>query len=83
MTKLSHAQLWQGCLDAVCSEIEDWGLSPDAEETLCRQIHDEIISRREIRDEADWQAAYDPERIAARDEAYRRNMIAAGRGGQV
>ena len=83
MTKLSASQLWHGCLDAVCSEIEDWGLEPDAIDTLCAQIRDELVGRAELAAEKAHEEAYDPERIASRDEAYRRNMIAAGRGRQL
>lgn len=70
-------------LDDACEAIEAWALTPDDEAALITNLRGELQARRENRAEADWQAAYDPESIAARGEAYRRNMIAAGRGGQV
>jgi hypothetical protein len=83
VTKLSESQTFNGCLDAVCSEIEDWGLEPDQQVALTRQILDELAGRRELAAEQAHAIAYDPERQAAANEAYRRNMIAAGRGNQL
>lgn len=78
---MTRAPNWS--LDAVCEEIESHDLTPEQEADLCGLLLGELQARREIRNEAAYAEAYDPERIAARDEAYRRNMIAAGRGGML
>lgn len=78
---MTRAPNWS--LDAVCEEIESHDLTTDQEADLCGLILGELQARRENRNEAAWEAAYDPERIAARGEAHRRNMIAAGRGGML
>lgn len=70
-------------LDAVCEEIESHDLTPEQEADLCGLILGELQARREIRNEAAYEIANDPESIAARGETYRRDMIAAGRGNQL
>lgn len=67
-------------LDAACEEIESHDLTPAQEADLCGLLLGELTARRENRAEAAYAEASDPERIAARDEAHRRDMIAAGRG---
>ena len=70
-------------LDATCEEIEALDLTPDQIEAMLTDLPRELAARRENRAEAAYAEEYDPERIAARGEAYRREMIAAGRGAQL
>tara|TARA_Y100000310_G_C20662915_1_gene805774 strand:+ start:554 stop:799 length:246 start_codon:yes stop_codon:yes gene_type:complete len=74
---MTRAPNWS--LDAVCEEIESHDLTPEQEADLCGLILGELQARRENRNEAAYAEAYDPERIAARDVDYRRQLIAAGR----
>lgn len=70
-------------LDAVCEVCEEFGLSLQEVKFLAADLAGEFEAREEARAEAAWERAYDPETIAQREEYYRRQMIAAGRGGQV
>ena len=80
---MTRSTYTNNALEAACEAIEEWELTPEEEAALVWNLLGELIARREIREEAAWAEVYDPERIAGRQEAYRRNMIAAGRGRQL
>ncbi|WP_282027095.1 hypothetical protein [Limimaricola cinnabarinus] len=77
---MTRAPNWS--LDAVCEEIESHDLTPAQEADLCGLILGELQARRENRAEATYDEAR-REAVAEWNEAYRRNMIAAGRGGML
>ena len=81
MTDPKRAPNWS--LDAVCEEIESHDLTPEQGADLCGLLLGELQARREIANEAAHEIANDPERLTSVREAYRRNMIAAGRGRQL
>lgn len=80
---MSRHTYTNNALEAACEAIEEWELTPEEEAALVENLLGELQARRESRNEAAYAEAYDPERLAGRGEAYRRNMIAAGRGRQL
>lgn len=67
-------------MEAVCEALEDFKLSDFQIANLAADLPREYRGHMEDKAERDWEAAYDPESMAQRDETYRRDMIAAGRG---
>lgn len=69
-------------LTAVCEMLaDDFELTAEQVANLAADLAREFEAAADAANEAAWTCMYDPERIASRDEAYRRNMVEAGRGG--
>jgi hypothetical protein len=71
-------------LDDLAQELaREWlenGLSTKDVQGICANLFLEAEHYHDVFSEAAWEAHYDPERLAASEESYRADIIAAGRG---
>lgn len=78
----TRAEIVALALDEIAQTLaNEYELSEMEVEGIAADLVGEWTAYAEEKSERDDAAAYDPERIAASDEGYRRDMIAAGRGG--
>lgn len=79
---MTRSTYTNNALEAACEAIEEWELTPDEEAALVENLLGELQARRELAAERTYDEAR-REAVAEWNEAYRRDMIAAGRGRQL